>query len=243
MFCMGGRIAGDCFCVSYNMHCGKVMYILFLRCDRYSPLLPTAVQGKQVVFQGLMHVVDWLPTIIAATMGTSPLQAFADTQASKGFALDGVNMWSAICGLEAGNRTEALLECDPYSFPLDRNFPGDQHGNGAGTPYYAIRRNQWKLLVGDPGGGNEDGWFCQGPPCVKGFNASTDVFNSSSIHLYDVVGDPGEHINQAFNFPDLVADLMASLRKYNESAVSSAWEGYPVNQSCVQNGSLTPWLP
>eukprot|EP01052_Picozoa_sp_SAG31_P032528 SAG31_NODE_3576_length_4107_cov_4.203593_4_plen_94_part_00 len=33
------------------------------------------------------------------------------------------------------------------------SFSGDQHGDKTETPYAALRSGDWKLLVGNPGGG------------------------------------------------------------------------------------------
>ena len=54
----------------------------------HSALLPTKVRGTSL--QHLVHVTDWLPTIIAATG--------ASLDSRKHLSLDGLNQWDCICG-------------------------------------------------------------------------------------------------------------------------------------------------
>jgi hypothetical protein len=94
----------------------------------------------------MMHAIDLLPTIVSAAHGADAWLALSRVQALEGKALDGLDMWQALhTGAAAGPRTELLLEADPHSEGLEKEYCGDQHGQGPGTGYYAIRRNQWKL--------------------------------------------------------------------------------------------------
>jgi hypothetical protein len=81
----------------------------------------------------------------------------------EGRPLDGVSQWETIAGgnLSLTARTEAMLEADPHSLPLEKAYCGDQHGAGPGTAYYAFRRQNWKIILGDPAGGfGDDGVYC-----------------------------------------------------------------------------------
>ena len=145
----------------------------------HSPLLSAGARGRSV--SALVHAVDILPTLVSAAAGAAALGALAPLQ------LDGMDAWRVIADptVAAGPRTEALLEADPHSLPLQKEcgadapaptpslsparirlhplaaparYCGDQHGQGPGTPYYALRSGRWKLLLGDPAGGAGDGW-------------------------------------------------------------------------------------
>ena len=214
----------------------------------HSPLLPAAARGRRTT--ALMHATDVLPTLLDAAGAPSAAQR----QNARGLPLDGVSQWPVIAGDERANtvtynstsapRTEILLEADDHSLPLQRQYCGDQHGSGPGTPYYAFRRAQWKLLVGDPAGGTGDGWYCTGAPCpFVGWDASApgESFNltTSSMQLYDVVADPGERFELSHEHPSVVADLLAALRAYNASAVPSYVCG--PDGPWKQNGTLAPF--
>ena len=72
--------------------------------------------------------------------------------------------------------------------PPDR--PGFGHGLQEDNPDLAVREGRWKFLV------NYDG---------------------SDPQLYHLSKDPGETLNVAGNFPEIVKDLHAKLRKWNNT--------------------------
>lgn len=189
------------------------------------PMLPVSRQGTSTA--AIMHAIDILPTLVSAAHGTSALGMLMESQDSLGLPLDGKDMWNVIStGVGEGPRTELLLEADPHSLPLQRQYCGDQHGQGPGTGYYALRRKQWKVILGDPAGGEGDGWFCTGAPCPwRGWNTTGHTnyspLNASSVQLYDVVADPSEYHDRAAEQPAIVAQLLAAIKKYNDSAVPS----------------------
>jgi len=39
---------------------------------------------------------------------------------------------------------------------------GDAHGDKTQTPYAALREGEMKLLLGNPGGGFANAWYCTG---------------------------------------------------------------------------------
>ena len=120
------------------------------------------------------------------------------------------------------------------------------------TPYYALRRGRYKLLLGDPGiPGIVDAYYCTGPPCPASHdnerNASAaPKLSAASVQLYDVGGDdPYETRNLAAARPEIVRELMRRLHALNASAVSSAGQGVPDDpraDPARHNGTLTPWV-
>lgn len=110
--------------------------------------------------------------------------------------------------------------------------------------YYAYRRGQWKLILGDPAGGKGDGWYCTGLPCpfIGWSNASSGpVLNASSVQLYDVIADPAERENRAMMEPELVSELITALKAINATAVPA----YACGEAgdWIQGGALTPFVP
>lgn len=88
-----------------------------------SPLLPASVRGT--LNHKLIHVVDWLPTIVGLAGGTT----------DRNKELDGYNVWDAITTPSPSPRTEILLNINPAC------------GLGFVNPNAALRVGDWKLLV------------------------------------------------------------------------------------------------
>ena len=190
------------------------------------------------------HAVDWLPTLLA----------FAGVDGGGGggggFALDGISLRDALTGGGGGDdEREIVLEADPHAYPLDGGgWGGDQHA----TPYYALRRGRWKLLLGDPGQpGILDGYYCTGPPCDAAHNNTANAsahatpLGASAVQLFDVVADPHEADDRAAARPDLVAAMTARIVAVNASAASSAQQGAaddPRGDPAKHNGTEAPWL-
>jgi hypothetical protein len=112
-----------------------------------------------------------------------------------------------------------------------------------------------KLLLGNPGGGFANAWWCTGPPCPfdtrDPFNASHNVplLSAESVLLFNVSHDPGEHNNLAPQQPEIVASLRAKIEQYNRTAVSSAQQGLaddergnPKTRTDGHQGTVFPWV-
>ena len=91
----------------------------------HSPLL----EEKGVVRKDLMHVADWLPTIMSLAGGEPSNE------------IDGVDQWEMISQGKPSARTEILHTIDPIGLDVDTQ---------TGTKQAAIRVGQYKLLVGNP---------------------------------------------------------------------------------------------
>jgi arylsulfatase A-like enzyme len=76
----------------------------------------------QTFFQ-LMHVTDWLPTLITAAGGNA--SELPDN-------LDGIDQWSSIRNNETSSRTQVVINIDEVM----KNA--------------AIRAGDWKLVIGEP---------------------------------------------------------------------------------------------
>ncbi|KAG8194371.1 hypothetical protein JTE90_010987 [Oedothorax gibbosus] len=108
----------------YNMWEGGIRGSAFL----WSTLLREA-SGK--IFNELMHMSDWLPTLYHVAGGDS----------KKLQGIDGYNQWQSICCNSPSLRNMILYNIDP-DWKVE-----------------AIRKGKYKLLKGSVFNGNFDGWF------------------------------------------------------------------------------------
>nr|CAD7439586.1 unnamed protein product [Timema bartmani] len=93
----------------------------------WSPLIP----GPSRVANHLMHIQDWLPTLLGAANYTGDSLT----------GLDGQNMWPTITQNETQPYDDLLLQIDNI-----RQFA-------------ALRSGDWKLIKGNTYNGNQDGWY------------------------------------------------------------------------------------
>lgn len=90
----------------------------------WSPTLERRVSSQ------LIHITDWMPTLISAAGGSL-----------QGILLDGIDQWSALVGKAASPRKEALLQYDEVKH------------------VYSLRRDSWKITNGSNYDGEADGYY------------------------------------------------------------------------------------
>ncbi|XP_076803610.1 arylsulfatase B-like isoform X2 [Clavelina lepadiformis] len=191
------------------------------------------LQSSNVVNRELIHVSDWLPTIMSATKcpimtGTKPL--------------DGYDQWDAIRGLSRSKRTEILHNIDPLFNKKKLNVTPDiRHGFDVSIRA-GIRSGKWKLLTGIPG---MDLWVR--PPECDCYNKSELNFKpqnnpTQNVKLFDIENDPNETAEVSKFHPEVVELLLSRLVEYNASAVPAV---YPPNRRLVDpklhGGFWVPW--
>ncbi|PVD35492.1 hypothetical protein C0Q70_02455 [Pomacea canaliculata] len=129
-------------------------------------------------YNGMMHAVDWFPTIITAAGGEV-----------KDKDIDGMSMWEAISTFGPSPRTEFIYNLDNSSLPLQGHA--------------AIRQGDFKLIKGFPG--LYSGWY---PPDQEydpqsDLEAYSNMLKYQDIRgiarLYNVKDDPTEHVDLAAN--------------------------------------------
>ena len=153
----------------------------------------------------LMHISDWVPTLLSAAGGSTPTNK----------DLDGIDMWSSLSNSGFSPRKEVLLNIDHQ-----RNV-------------YALRRGQYKLVIGSTYNGDWDGWY---PPegganrtemekravkvCgVRPVMASVPCQPSRSACLFNVEKDPCEYRNLAEDRPEVLKRLIDRLKVINATVV------------------------
>ncbi|XP_021919140.1 arylsulfatase B-like isoform X2 [Zootermopsis nevadensis] len=221
----------------------------------WSPVL-----GRRVSDQ-LMHVTDWLPTLISAAGGTL-----------QGVPLDGVDQWSALLEDTVSPRTEVLLQYDEVK------------------GLYAARREDWKITNGSNYGGEADDYYGHSgtdfanPPynltavahSVAGeaiasllpsaipdeeemllMRAESTVTcalqadrtpckpsTTPNPCLFDVAVDPCETNNLALRHPEVLQEMLDLVSKYKATLIHQLNKPVDVNGSDPRkfNNTWSPWV-
>lgn len=147
-----------------------------------------------------MHVTDWIPTLLS--MAGSP---------NLPTKMDGINQWKSLINPEEPSaRTEMVY---------DMSYDDTRHVNGS-----AIRYQQWKLIMGDPGSPN--GWIHE--TTVLNHNAFGlniqpeyhDMSDNALIRLYNLDQDPLEKVNVAQEYPYMVKWLGQKIERYKKTMIA-----------------------
>ncbi|XP_005103162.1 arylsulfatase B [Aplysia californica] len=190
--------------------------------------VPAFVHGKPlqktgVRYDGLMHAVDWFPTILEAA-GIN----YSDPHR------DGISQWQSITSLSASRRSEFVYNLDNYTTP--------------NQGHAAIRVGDFKLIVGYPGLYNdwykpEEDW--PGPPPSSDYS---DLDSQMDPHtysnwtkfrgLYNIKDDPYEHNNLYDKLPEVVEKLKARMSHYYTMMVPA---NYPPNDPKADPNNFDLW--
>ncbi|XP_077944942.1 arylsulfatase B isoform X1 [Gasterosteus aculeatus] len=183
------------------------------------------------VCRELVHVSDWLPTLVGLAggnvSGTRPL--------------DGFDVWNAISEGFASPRLELLHNIDPLYVDVakcpgtGRRFPlaeGVVSGFDVSV-HAAIRSSNWKLLTGYPGC---DVWFPR-----PGHNDSAPGSDPPKPPmLYDIEKDPEERNELSAAFPAVVEYLLGRLQTHRQS---SSPIDFPDDDPRCDPGPAGAWGP
>eukprot|EP00756_Hemistasia_phaeocysticola_P020231 Hpha_TRINITY_DN15709_c5_g11::TRINITY_DN15709_c5_g11_i1::g.37351::m.37351/K01135/ARSB; arylsulfatase B len=165
-------------------------------------------QGE--VYSGMMHGVDWLPTVCAAagvsTEGTLPL--------------DGVSQWSQ---LQKPTTVESPRSTFVYGNSTNMCSLKNTGEGGLKVPCgFGIRSKQWKLL--DKYGGGPDNWCnstSKGESCKA--PASEQVSTCpNGFCLYDVEADPSEEHEVSGDHADVLNSMKSDLASLYAKGIHQA---------------------
>ncbi|XP_053394849.1 arylsulfatase B-like [Mercenaria mercenaria] len=170
----------------------------------------SGIEKPGSTYNGLIHAVDWHPTILAAADSSTD-----DTNDN----IDGLNQWKAISLGGESLRTELVYNIDN----------SDLAPNG----HAAIRVGDFKLIDGYPGPYQD--WYKPEQEYENNPHVTTDYQYYSKIvqddlvknnglwkgdGLYNLKDDPTEHHDVSKQYPDIVKTLKAKLDEYRKSYVT-----------------------
>lgn len=192
-----------------------------------------------VSYAGMMHITDWLPTILGMIGEDRPEE------------LDGYNQWSSLVGdQQSSPRSELLYNLDPYQevFVTDggsRLVKDDENVRGA------LRMGDWKLIL------NEFclSWFTPIPTdeiktpqegsCNITECADPSGYTETSSYLFNLKNDPYEKENLIQDYPEVAQVLELRMRDYLSSMKPAAWHSTDVRaygQWSKAGNFISPWV-
>lgn len=171
---------------------------------------------------GIMHAIDWFPTLLGlANAGRTPKIVPSEV-------VDGTDQWASI----------ALGQPSPHKHLLiaAQNWGPTGEGDGA----WALRKDNWKIIVGPPAMDNEPfGWSeengamfakaAQGQPAYPHYGQST-------ILLFDVEADMKEEHELSDQNPEKVRELLEILEPMRKTAV-------PWHHAFSRTSTSPSWVP
>ena len=177
----------------------------------------------------MMHITDWYPTIIEGIAGMT-----LDTT-----GLDGFNMWDTINDDTPSPRNEILLQLDPPRYDNELNpFIGQA----------AIRKGDWKLIIGQPNCSMHRNRPIVHDMCPNGWvhldgSIEEPEVNPSLTWLFNVTDDPNERKELSASNPDVVAMLKKQIEVYNSTHIEQMDPPMdPRSDPSKFGGVWTPWL-
>ncbi|XP_030624298.1 arylsulfatase B isoform X2 [Chanos chanos] len=204
------------------------------------------LENPGTVSRELIHISDWLPTLVGLAGGT--------TNGTK--PLDGFDQWGTISRGKASPRLELLHNIDPLyedttpcpgkvSDPDSTREPQSgplkfNKSNFNVSMHAAIRYKNWKLLTGYPGC-----HYWIPPPSLRGSeNSGSGPVESTeplkTVMLFNIDEDPEEKNELSAKRPEVVSFLLRRLQHYQKEAQPIT---YPPDDPKCDPGPTGAWGP
>ncbi|KAJ8314188.1 hypothetical protein KUTeg_008749 [Tegillarca granosa] len=175
----------------------------------------TMLKKTGYTYSGMMHAVDWMPTIVSAAGGT-PVPG-----------IDGLNQWPSLLNGSESKRSEFIYNLDDLPPPFC-------------VGHAAIRSGDYKLIQGFPG--PYPGWYK--PPQYDGEDVVEDKrFNRTygDYQLFNLKDDPNEHEDLSLKKGEILKQLLAKMNKYREDMVAANFPNLdPKSSPTNYNGFWSP---
>lgn len=176
----------------------------------------TGIQKSNYVYTGMIHAVDWMPTVLNAAGGTPDSK------------LDGIDQWDSLRTARESKRNEIIYNIDD----LRPEIGG----------HAAIRMGDYKLIDGYPG--LHQGWYK--PDQVDfGLYEEVSKNNTYHIFdkmmLFNLQDDPNEHVDLSRKHPDIVKKLKARLEYYHKQIVPANFPKNSASSAPTNYGGF--WSP
>ena len=180
----------------------------------HSPLLPQ----PGLVSHKMMHITDWLPTLITAA-GVTSQQFIYDRD-----TMDGMDVWKAVVNDEDSPRSEVVYNIDDV-------------GDG-GKPIAALRQGDWKLVQRPSG---NDDWIEEPVEMMDPEDDSKDPrpappapVPTNHTFLFNIADDPEEREDLSEVFPDKVVEMVDRITELSKELVKAdnpdtVFAGNPIN--------------
>jgi arylsulfatase B len=188
--------------------------------------LPPAARGRRTGAGALTHTADWLATLCGVAGGGS---AFCSSDAAAAAAglppPDSLDLWPLLSGATSASPRAA--------FPASAT---------------ALVSGRYKLLLGDVGGASWTGPFWPNASSPQADVLGVVAHCGAGGCVYDVEGDPGEHVDVAGALPGVAAALRAQLAaevgrfwSNNESGVCAHNASLSVHSDCACDAARVVW--
>ncbi|XP_041378318.1 arylsulfatase B-like [Gigantopelta aegis] len=153
------------------------------------------LQNSGTVYEGLMHAIDWMPTIVAAAGGIPDNSR------------DGMNLWSDLNNGSLSGRKEFVYNLDSHFPPLEGHA--------------ALRMGDYKMVEGYPG--EFPDWY-KPQQLPEDSPIKQDKFEKKpypwyQYQLFNIKDDPTEHNDLSTKLPDILAKMKARLNEYKKQMV------------------------
>ncbi|XP_067685548.1 arylsulfatase B-like [Haliotis asinina] len=165
----------------------------------------SGLQKPGTVYDGMIHAVDWLPTLTAAAGGTPVTDR------------DGINLWPSLSTSSPSPRNEFVYNYDSHPSPLEGHA--------------AIRVGDYKLIDGYPGFYND--WY-KPDHVTSNININDIRYWTTKYQLFNLKDDPNERHDISTSQPDMVKKFATRLAWYEKQAVSPNFPELPDPKSNPQ---------
>ncbi|VDI05602.1 Hypothetical predicted protein [Mytilus galloprovincialis] len=162
---------------------------------------PRFLKHKGCTHEGMMHAVDWFPTIL-------DMAGFNKGKRRKTFGhIDGVSQWKYLKRCRGSGRNEFVYQIDDYV-----------------AKSAAIRVGDYKMILGEPRVVD----FSFDP--IGGFSIKLADPNSTDIRLFNLKNDPTESNNLASRLPNKVKKMKIKLDELRKDSLPTAFPVFESNE-------------